>query len=150
MADPNAAPSDQPGQPALPALSPNPLLWESLGGATLVEYSEEDQRVGIRFECLERFCHSDGRIAQGGFVTAWMDAAMAHAVMLSSNKRYNVASLDINVRFLRAAGPGAVIARGWVVRMGRRVAFLEGSLEDTSGQRLATATSSGMLVPLQT
>lgn len=150
MADPNAARSDRSSEPALPALSPNPLLWESLGGATLVEFSEADQRVGIRFECLEQFCHSGGRIAQGGFVTAWMDAAMAHAVMLSSGNRLNVASLDINVRFLRAAGPGTVIARGWVVRMGRRVAFLEGALEDADGRQLATATSSGMLVPLQT
>ena len=134
---------------SLPPLAPNPDLWESLGGATLIELDDARQEIAIRFECLSRFCHTNGSIAQGGFVTAWMDAAMAHAVMLCSKRQFSVASLDINVRFMRAVGPGTVIARGRIVRMGRRIAFMEATLEDDNQQCLATATSSGMLIPLQ-
>ena len=141
--------SGQSGAGSLPPLAPNPELWESLGGATLIELNGDRQEIAIQFECLSRFCHTNGSIAQGGFVTAWMDAAMAHAVMLCSKRQFSIASLDINVRFMRAVGPGTVIARGRIVRMGKRIAFLEATLEDSKQQCVATATSSGMLVPLR-
>lgn len=137
------------GGSPLPALSPHDELWASLGGAQLVEFHPEKQEIAIRFECERRFCHTNGQVAQGGFVTAWMDAAMAHAVMLCSERQFNVASLDINVRFMRAVAPGPVVARGRIVRMGKRIAFLEAALEDATGNCMATATSSGMLVALQ-
>ena len=126
----------------------NPDLMESLGGVKLIEFDPIAKSIALQFECLPRFCHSNGRVAQGGFVTAWLDAAMAHAVLFCNNRQLNVASLDINVRFMRAVGPGTVVARGRIVRQGRRVAFMEAQLYDSSGDCVATATSSGMLVPM--
>lgn len=121
---------------------------QSLGGVTLLEVNKADERVVLQFNCLTRFCHTGGTIAQGGFVTAWMDAAMAHAVMLCSDRRQTVASLDINVRFLQACSPGLVTATGWVVRRGRRVANLAAELRNEAGDLIATASSGGMLVSL--
>ena len=39
----------------------------------------EDGRAAIEFMAGAHMCHSGG-IVQGGFVTGWIDAAMAHAV----------------------------------------------------------------------
>lgn len=127
----------------------NEALLDALGG---MEVETIDAKAGIArlyFNVLPSFCHSGGRIAQGGFVTAWLDSAMAHAVIHQQEHKSTVASLEIKVSFLEQVGPGRVLAEGRIRRLGRRVVFLEGSLFSEDGARLlATATSTGMLVPL--
>lgn len=130
-------------------VSPNPELMQALGGMQVVELNHDKPLATLEFSCLPEFCHSNASIAQGGYITAWMDAAMAHAVLLTTQPVLTVASLDINVRFLERVGPGKVLASGWVVRRGRKVAAMEATLRDASGKLLATATSSGLLVPLE-
>lgn len=130
----------------IPYQTPNPELMQALGGMRLLALDRQAQRASLEFQCLPAFCHSGQRIAQGGFVTAWLDAAMAHAVILTTEPALGVASLDISVRFLEVVGPGPVRATGWVVRRGRKVASLAAELQDATGRLLATATSSGLLV----
>ncbi|MEZ5741177.1 MAG: PaaI family thioesterase [Burkholderiaceae bacterium] len=113
---------------------------------TILSVDADAGTAVLEFTCRPEFCHSGGKVAQGGYVTAWMDAAMAHAVMLCSGQKQSIASLDISVRFLERVGPGKVRSQGRIVRKGRRVAFLEASLHDTQGRLLATATSSGLLI----
>ncbi|MEZ5650167.1 MAG: PaaI family thioesterase [Burkholderiaceae bacterium] len=120
----------------------------AMGGMRIIAADPDENSVVLAFECLPAFCHSGGRVAQGGFVTGWMDAAMAHAVIIHSDGPTNVASLDINVRFLERVAPGPVHAFGRIVRRGRRVAFLEARLMRPDGALLATATSTAMLVPM--
>lgn len=129
-------------------ISANPELMESLGGLKVLAIDQAAQSATLEFICRPAFCHTNGSIAQGGFITAWMDAAMAHSVILNTEPPLSVASLDISVRFLEKVGPGKVIARGWVVRRGRKIAALAADLHDEHGKLLASATSSGMLVPL--
>lgn len=128
--------------------TPNPELMRALGGMQVIDVDEAAGSALLAFECLPAFCHSGQTVAQGGFVTAWMDAAMAHAVILTSGGRDNVASLDVSVRFLERVGPGPVHALGRIVRRGRRVVFLEARLTRPDGPLLATATSSGLLIPM--
>ncbi|MEZ5659710.1 MAG: hotdog domain-containing protein [Burkholderiaceae bacterium] len=127
--------------------SANPELMQALGGMRVLEVDRQAGSALLAFECLPAFCHSGGSTAQGGFVTAWLDAAMAHAVILTADEPVNVASLDINVRFLERVAPGPVHALGRIVRRGRRVVFLEARLMRPDGSLLASASSSGMLVP---
>ena len=91
-------------------------------------------------------CHS-GNVVQGGFVTAWIDSAMARAAMLATEGALAPATLEIKVSFFRAANPGPVRAEGWVERLGRSIGFLEGRLTTLDGDVLATATSTVKLVP---
>ena len=123
----------------------NAPMMESLGGVDLIALDAANGRCVLQFECLERFCHSGGKVAQGGFVTAWMDAAMAHAVTLTDGYEQHVMSLDISVRFLLPVGPGLVRAHGRTVRRGKRIAFMEAELFNSQQQLVATATSSGVL-----
>lgn len=126
---------------------PSDELLESLGFFEVVSVDREAGRVRLAFDALPRFCHSDGRIVQGGFVTAWMDLSMAQAARLRAGQPVGVASLEIKVSFLQRVGPGRVVAEGRVQRLGRRVAFLEASLFDDRDALLATASSTAMLTP---
>lgn len=123
-------------------------LWESLGGFRIMSWDSRRRALRAAFTVRPEFCHTNGTVAQGGFITAWMDAAMAHAVMYDTDDQFSVASLEIKVSFLERVGPGEGIAEGRVIRRGKRVAFLEAELFDSQGRVAAMATSTGMLIPL--
>ena len=91
-------------------------------------------------------CHSGG-VAQGGFVTGWIDAAMAHATMAATNFEFVPMSLEIKVSFFKPAAPGLVTAEAWIEQKGRSTVFLEGKLTDENGNTLAKATSTVRLIP---
>ena len=92
-------------------------------------------------------CHSGG-VAQGGFVCAWIDAAMAHA-SLSLAPEMTPMSLELKVSYFAPARPGRVIAEGWIERPGRTNCFAEGRLVDSQGRVLAKASSTIRLIPRQ-
>ena len=122
-------------------------LMESMGGFHVLAWNAGLREVKAGFTVRREYCHTNGTIAQGGFITAWLDAAMAHAVLHESGHAHNVASLEIKVSFLERVGPGAGTVLGRIVRLGKRVAFLEGDLYNADGKLAAQATSTGMLVP---
>lgn len=123
-------------------------LFESMGGFHVTGWDPVKKEVVAAFTVKREYCHTNGTIAQGGFITAWLDAAMAHAVLHDSDQILNVASLEIKVSFLERVGPGPGIVHGRVVRRGKRVAFMEGDLYNPDGKLAAQATSTGMLVPM--
>ncbi len=121
-------------------------LFESMGGFHVTAWDAGLKQVTAAFTVKRDYCHTNGTIAQGGFITAWLDAAMAHAVLHDSDHVFNVASLEIKVSFLERVGPGPGTVLGRVVRRGKRVAFMEGDLYNPDGRLAAQATSTGMLV----
>lgn len=122
-------------------------LFDAMGGFEVVSWDAAKKELAAAITVRREFCHSNATTAQGGFITAWLDASMAHAVMYDSDQTLNIASLEIKVSFLERVGPGPgrVVAR--VVRRGSRVAFLEADLFTADGRLAAQATSTGMLVP---
>jgi len=122
-------------------------LFESMGGFHVTGWDAATKQVTAAFQVKRDYCHTNGTIAQGGFITAWLDAAMAHAVLHDSEQALNVASLEIKVSFLERVGPGPGIVHGRVVRRGKRVAFMEGDLYNPDGRLAAQATSTGLLIP---
>lgn len=130
-----------------PIVDPGRALCQAIGLIALIGRDAAARSVRLSYGVRPGFCHSNGTMAQGGFITAWLDHAMASAVVHDSEGESNVSSLEIKVSFLEAVRPGVVIAEGRVLRRGKRVAFLEGRLFDQSERLLATASSSGMLVP---
>ncbi|MEY4864184.1 MAG: hypothetical protein RLZ51_2279 [Pseudomonadota bacterium] len=136
------------GLGALTALGkalPSQDLLDAMGFVELVSVDVDKGVIRAHFDAQARFCHTNGTIVQGGFVTAWLDFSMAQAAFVKAGRPVGVASLEIKVSFLRRVGPGRVLAEGRVTRMGRRVAFLDASLFDDSGVLLATASSSALL-----
>jgi len=98
------------------------------------------------FEIVPAFCHSQGRICQGGFLTGMIDIAMAHAAIAKGRLALAVPTLELKMSFLEPVGPGTVIAEGRVLRWGGSVGFLDGDLKDAEGRLIIHATCTVKIV----
>lgn len=123
-------------------------LSESMGNFHVTGWDAARGLLQGAFTVRPAYCHTNGTIAQGGFITAWLDAAMAHAVIHGSGHTQTVFSLEIKVSFYEKVGPGEGRVEARVIRRGKRVAFMEASLYNAQGQLAAEATSTGVLAPL--
>ncbi len=132
-------------EPALELLNANPpAVIRTLRGR-VASWTPERKELRMEFEIGAEFCHTVD-IVQGGFVTAMLDASMAHAVIASEPQHtVHVSSIDINVSFLRVARAGRFAAIGSIVKAGRTIAFLKAELYSDKGELVATATSSAHL-----
>ncbi len=65
---------------------------------------------------------------QGGVFTALCDEAMALALCTVLEEGESIATISESTSFLRGVREGTIIARGRVIRKGRRVAFTEGEV----------------------
>ena len=113
------------------------------------EFLELDSRRGIarcRFKVVPAFCHSQGTICQGGFLTGMVDIAMAHAAMAKERFACAVPTLELKISFLEPVGLGHVIAEGRVLRWGGSVGFLEGDMWDEQGRLVVHATCTVKIV----
>jgi acyl-CoA thioesterase len=128
---------------------PNELdnsVLTTLGDGKVLVLDAGSGRSTLEFTCKPEMCHSGG-VAQGGFVTGWIDAAMAHACIARYTTAYWIATLELKVSFFKPTPPGRVIAEGWIERGGKQTVFAEGRLLDEHGEVLAKATSTIRLVP---
>ena len=123
-------------------------LSESMGDFHVTGWDAQRKVATAAFTVKREYCHTNGTIAQGGFITAWLDAAMAHAVIHDTGHAQTVFSLEIKVSFYEKVGPGAGRVEGRVIRRGKRVAFLEAALYNAEGKLAAEATSTGLLADL--
>ena len=122
-------------------------LYDEMGLVRIVEL-DPDGRAILEYNAREEMCHSGG-VVQGGFVTGWIDAAMAHAATALHGSNVVAMSLELKVSFFAPTRPGLVIAEGWVEKPGRKTEFCEGLLRDSGGKVLAKATSTILLADLK-
>ena len=120
-------------------------LNDALGFVRRVEISDEG-RATVEYRAGRHMGHSGG-VVQGGFVTGWIDAAMAHAVMAMTAFEMTPMSLELKVSFFAPARPGPVFAEAWVEQKGKSTCFVEGRLRDGQGVVLAKASSTIRLIP---
>jgi acyl-CoA thioesterase len=118
-------------------------LYATMGLHRIVEMTAEGT-ARLEYEAGPHMCHSGG-VVQGGFVTGWIDAAMAHAAIARAGDGVTPMTLEIKVSFLAPVRPGLVIAEAWAVRHGRKTCFYEGALKDAAGNLLAKASSTMLL-----
>ncbi|MBX9728600.1 MAG: PaaI family thioesterase [Sphingopyxis sp.] len=118
-------------------------LSETLGLVRVVEMDPAG-RARIEYRAGPHMCHSGG-VVQGGFVTGWIDAAMAHAAIAMAGPDVVPMSLELKVSFFAPARPGVLTAEAWVEKRGRSTCFFEGRLLDAEGRVLAKASSTLML-----
>lgn len=121
-------------------------LSRALGQERIVEIDRTVGRAVIEYRVGPHMCHSGG-VAQGGFVTGWIDSTMAQAAIAVTGHSFIPMSLEIKVSFFLPAAPGLVTAEAWIERRGRSTMFLEGRLLSDAGAVLAKASSTVRLVP---
>jgi len=125
------------------ASPPEPV--KTLNGE-LIDIDQARGTCRFRFEIVPAFCHSDGRICQGGFLTGMVDTAMANAAIVKGNLAVAVPTLELKISFFEAMGPGIVFAEGRVMRWGGSVGFLDGDIRDEKGRLIVHATSTIKIV----
>ena len=81
-------------------------------------------------------------VVSGGMLAAMLDNAMAISVMSALPAGAGCATVNLSISMLRAAGQGRLLAAAKVVKLGRRIAFVEAELTDDRGRVVATGTSS--------
>lgn len=117
-----------------------PTFLNLLGGV-IVDVDLEAGTCHFEFMVPLTYCHS-GNIVQGGFVTAMLDAAMAHAVFACDETVARLSSLEISTRYEDATrGEDRLSVIGRIRKMTRSVAFLDGEILNSAGNVCATAHS---------
>jgi uncharacterized protein (TIGR00369 family) len=91
--------------------------------------------------------HNPNGVVHGAVLFAMVDTAMGAATMSSLDPGLACASIEVHLRFLRAATTGRLSAETNVVKGGRRVVQLEGRVRDESGEVVATASGSFAVIP---
>lgn len=121
-------------------------LNETLGLIRVVS-TDAEGHARLEYEAKRDQCHSGG-VVQGGFISGWIDAAMAHAAMARNGPGIVPMTLELKVSYFAPTRPGLVIAEAWVERHGKRTSFYEGHLKDAAGTVLAKATSTILLADM--
>lgn len=81
---------------------------------------------------------------QGGMLVALADEAMALALYPMLGSTEGIATISESTSFIKGVRDGVVIAEGWVIRKGRRVAFCEGEvrIDNAEKTQLSRTTAS--------
>ncbi len=121
-------------------------LLTAMGDGRVIEYDADNGRAVVEFTPRPEMCHSGG-VVQGGFVTGWLDTAMARAAIASAKGERSMTTLEIKISFLKSAQPGTTYrAEGCVVRTGKSVMFMEGRLTDPDGTLIAKGSATGQWI----
>jgi len=125
---------------------PRPPCAETLGWQLL----DADQARGwarIGFIAAPAFLNPAGKI-QGGFLAAMLDDTMGPPVLIHTEGKLFPTTITMSVHFLASAEAGPLIGEGTVVRLGRRIGFVEAVLMRADGVAVARASASVSLSPL--
>lgn len=118
-------------------------FYERLGNGERIEMDEEHGRSVLDFTADPDMCPPGGFV-QGGYVTAWLDNAMANAALSLGKGNRSMTTLEIKITFLRGVRPGVRMrAEGWIVRAAKKVMFMEAQLTDPDGVVVAKGSSTG-------
>lgn len=120
--------------------------YAELMGAQYLSFDKASETITMRFVAPESFVSPRGSV-QGGLVAGFLDEVMGWAHVMATEGAEAPLNLDINMTLLKPVLAGPLLAKGRVVRRGRRVIFLEGELLDESGAVLARSTSTAIPTP---
>ena len=100
----------------------------------------ERGRVRLRFDVGEGFTQGSG-VIQGGIVAAMLDFGMAFAALSTVAEGESVASVGINVNYLRVAAPGRYEVDAELDKIGKRMVFARATLSRAGGEAVATSSA---------
>lgn len=115
-----------------------------LMGVQTIDYDAETGIATMHCTAPEEFASPRGYV-QGGLIGGFLDEVMGAAAYGYSSDRLLPLNLDMNISFVRPVPIGRLVAKGKVVKIGSKVAFLEGELQDMKGVLLARATTTAIL-----
>jgi uncharacterized protein (TIGR00369 family) len=125
------------------AVAPPPIA--SLFGFRVIDVSDGE----VTFSCNpDQSVYNPIGMVHGGLVCTLLDTVIGCAVHTTLLAGVGYTSIELAVKYLRPvhADNGALTARGWVTKPGRRVAFAEGEVRGADGKVLASANGSCLVI----
>ena len=117
-------------------------------GSRVLEIDSQAGRIRMSFQPRPEFCNPMGNV-QGGFIVAMLDDCAALAAVAASQQRIVVPTIELKTSFFGVARLGQTLyGEGRVIKMGRRIAFMEAELFDDAGKLLAKLSTSCMPTPM--
>ncbi len=103
----------------------------------------------VSFGCTpDRSAYNPIGMVHGGLVCTLLDTVIGCAVHTTLPARVGYTSIEIKVNYLRPVHTGVeLLARGWVIKPGRRVAFADAEVLGADGKQVATASGSCLIMP---
>jgi acyl-coenzyme A thioesterase PaaI-like protein len=122
--------------------------YSELMGSEVLAFDPTSETITMRFVVPDCFVTGRGGV-QGGLVAGFLDEAMGRAHVEATNGAEAPLNLEIAMTLLKLIPPGPIMAKGRVIRRGKRAIFLEGELFDEAGVALlARATSTAIPTPV--
>jgi uncharacterized protein (TIGR00369 family) len=133
------------------------LFWDSVAGRApippaartlgfeLVDADPEQGSITVAFAGIEAFTNPFGEVL-GGFLSAMLYDTVGPALLATLPPGQFIETLELHTAFVRPAAPGRLIGRGRVVAVRGDLAELEGSLENPTGEVVATATATARII----
>jgi uncharacterized protein (TIGR00369 family) len=125
----------------LPDQSVNPLF--AYLGVIIHEISAE--RAVMRLPFRPEFIQGGGLIA-GGILATLADEAMAHAALAALGPGETTATIEMNIRYLKACPSGEITAAARLIKKGRRVMTVQADVLNGKNQIIAQAGASFMVL----
>jgi uncharacterized protein (TIGR00369 family) len=129
---------------AMAGRAPMPPAAATLRWA-LVDADTDAGSIEVAFTASPDLINPAGNV-QGGFLAAMLDDTLGPALVATLEDGQFAVTLELKVSFLRPARLGRLVGRGRVVHRGGSIAFLEGSLRDSDGMTVATATATARII----
>ncbi|MEO1309504.1 MAG: PaaI family thioesterase, partial [Pseudomonadota bacterium] len=111
------------------------------------EFDREAMALRTRFRASEAMLNPAGTV-QGGFLGVMLDEVMGSLVVALHEGRLRPATTDLHTQYFKAAYPGPLFGFARVTRMGRSMAFTEGTISDEAGDVVALAIQTAKLLPI--
>lgn len=109
-------------------------------GFGLLDFSIEERWLEAEFRPTQQLANLRNSV-QGGIVTAMLDEVMSLAVLVSERFMCGVPTLEIKTSFYNPLPIAPCRARGQAVRIGGRVAFMEGTIWTPDGDIAARSSA---------
>ena len=135
------------GLEVLEAIAGNRIKHPSMAHTLGFRLTEvENGRAVISGETGSDFCNPNGTI-HGAWPAALLDSCMGSAVHSTLAAGVTFTIVEVKINFVRSiyVDTGAVIAEGNIVRVGRQIGLAEGVMRDSSGEVLATGSTTCLI-----
>ena len=103
-------------------------VYLDIFNAKVEEIDKTKETLSMSFEASSDFCHTGGRILQGGFVATMLDCSMAFLAFELTDYEKSPMTIDMNINYLSSGAPGKYLARAKVTKIGKSIGFLSSEL----------------------
>lgn len=111
--------------------------------------SWSDGRSRCHIDLTARLLNPNG-VAHGAVMYALADTGMGGALVSALAEGRYCTTVEIKIAYFRAVKAGKLVCESWMVHQGKRIAFLEATVEDDNGPVARASGTFAILEPRAT